>query len=170
MNVASYPWTSPWHGLRSAKDKYSWVSSSSPFQFQNGVLFLQWPRESRKQSSHCKEEGLWKLSRAGLPASGFSPRMAGKRVSPGYKENMNLWRTVLGRKVDCGIPSCLGKDTRRKCLLLPEFKQSLSECEPGQALYFLRTQEPPMQAALQSVHYPAAPFMLKMAAPSVGGR
>lgn len=89
-------------------------------------------------------------------------------MSLGYKENMILWRMILGRKIDCGIPSCLGKDTRRKCLLLSEFKQSPSEWEAGQALYLPRTQEPPVQAALQGTHYAASPFVLRMAGPSAG--
>lgn len=73
-----------------------------------------------KAESQAASGRAWKHPGTGLPASDFSPRMAGKRVSPGYTENDLVGKDPT-KKVDRGILCSLAKDTRGKSLHLPLF-------------------------------------------------
>lgn len=144
MNVVSYLWSSPWHGLRSAKGQRSWASSSSSLQFQNGVLFFQCPREGRKQSTPSPGS-LGRVSESS-PELDSQPTVSlqGPQERGSLQAVWRIWflsRMILAKKMNRGIPSSFGKDMRRKRLLPPEFKQSPSKCETGPALYLLKTQE-----------------------------
>lgn len=154
-------------GLRSAKGQSS-LSLIFFISVPKWSLVPPVPRESRKGGAPAREppEYLWKLSRAGLPAGRFSPKLVGKRVPPPYKEiRFCGGRFQPGRKTE--VPLGFWERTWGENAPFSRV-QSPSECEAGPSLCLLKTQGSPMQANPSQRHHPASPFTLKAAAPSVG--